>query len=101
MTKKRGEEAAQNDDASSQPQRSIKWNQAAAKLERFAHTPATAQTPTKGGQPVGQTQTKTQMGSSSVRKSQGQTAAAQESDPAGVQTETETLVLSPGAESHH
>lgn len=100
MTRKTGEEAAQHDGTNSQPQRSTKGNQTAAKLEQFAHTPATAQTPTKGGQPVGQQQTKTQLGFSSVRKSQGQTAAAQESDPAGFKTtETETLVLSPEAEA--
>lgn len=75
MTRKRGEEQTQQENACSQPQRTAKDKGsqvvAEAKLESFAHTPA--QTPPKGGQ---QLQVRTHQRAPSDRKSQGQMTAA-------------------------
>lgn len=72
----------------------MKGNQAAVKLELFAHTPG--QTPTKGGQQNSQEQSKMQSGASVMRKSQGQgQATALETDHTGEKSTGEVIPDTP------
>lgn len=67
----------------------MKENQAAAKLERFAHNPG--QTCTKGGQQNLQAQPKAHAGAVAVRKSQGQATAAPEVNLTGLKSAGEDI----------
>lgn len=88
MIRKRGKESTKQDSASAstitQSQGTSKGSQAAAKVERFAHT--LGQTPPKGGQQNPQAHSKPQSRASTARRIQGhsQVAAAMEvNNPGG------------------